>query len=134
MQEDFSITASPTGLSEGNVTLTGYFEYDWDSEREKLLRRAIVITNLDRTEFRDSTGITYKFASQAIDRSQIKQFEGTRPQGLGYRDTLHLIANILSTSNAPGVDSKREVLQSAEYRQMGDRYYESDDGKVNRDQ
>jgi hypothetical protein len=124
VQEDFTITASPTGLSEGNVTMEGYFEYDWDSEHEKLLHRAIVITSLDRTEFRDSTGITYKFASQAIDRSQLKQFEGTRPEGRGYRDTLHLIANLISTANAPGADSTREVLQSAEFRQMGDRYYE----------
>jgi hypothetical protein len=124
VQEDFTITASPTGLNEGNVTLEGYFEYDWDSEREKLLHRAIVVTSLDRTEFRDSTGITYKFASQAIDRSQLKQFEGRRPEGRGYRDTLHLVVNLISTANAPGIDSRREVLQSAEFRQMGDRYYE----------
>jgi len=58
MQEDITITASPTGLNEGNVTLTGYFEYDWDAEHEKLLDHKIVITGLDRTEFRDSTGIT----------------------------------------------------------------------------
>jgi hypothetical protein len=125
MQEDFSITASPTGLSEGNVTVTGYFEYDWDPNREKLLHHAIVITNLDRTDFRDTTGITYKFATQAIDRSQTRQFEGTWPQGRGYRDTLHLIANLISTSSAPGADSKREVLKSAELQQMGDRYYEA---------
>ena len=124
MQEDFSITASPTGLNEGNVTLTGYFEYDWDAEREKLLDHKIVVTNLDRTEFRDSTGITYKFTSQAVDRSQTKQFEGNWPQGRGYRDNLHLIASIISTSSAPGADSKRDVLKSAELQQMGDRYYE----------
>jgi hypothetical protein len=124
MQEDFVITASPTGLNEGNVILTGYFEYDWDAEHEKLLHHEIVITNLDRAEFRDTTGITYKFASQAVDRSQTKQFEGNWPQGRGYRDTLHLIANIISTSSAIGADSKREVLKSAELQQMGDRYYE----------
>ena len=124
MQEDITITASPTGLNEGNVTLTGYFEYDWDAEHEKLLDHKIVITNLDRTEFRDSTGITYKFTSQAIDRSQTKQFEGNWPQGRGYRDNLHLIASIISTSSDPGGDCKREVLKSAELQQMGDRYYE----------
>ena len=124
MQEDITITASPTGLNEGNVTLTGYFEYDWDAEHEKLLDHKIVITGLDRTEFRDSTGITYKFTSQAVDRSQTKQFEGNWPQGRGYRDNLHLIASIISTSSAPGADSKRDVLKSAELQQMGDRYYE----------
>jgi hypothetical protein len=123
MQEDFVITGSPTGLNEGNVTLTGYFEYDWDPEHERLLDRKIVISNLDRTEFHDTTGITYKFTSQAVDRSQTKQFEGNWPQGSGYRDHLHLIASIISTSNAPGADSKRDVLKSAELQQMGDRYY-----------
>ena len=118
------ITGSPTGLNEGNVTLTGYFEYDWDAEHERLLDHKIVITGLDRTEFRDSTGITYKFTSQAVDRSQKKQFEGNWPQGRGYRDNLHLIASIISTSSAPGADSKRDVLKSAELQQMGDRYYE----------
>ena len=124
MQEDFIVTESPTGLNEGNVTLTGYFEYDWDAEHEKLLDHKIVVTNLDRTEFHDSTGITYKFSSQAVDRSQTKQFEGNWPQGRGYRDTLHLIASIISTSSVPGADSKRDVLKSAELQQMGDRYYE----------
>jgi hypothetical protein len=124
MQEDFVITASPTGLNEGNVTLTGYFEYDWDAKHEKLLQHKILITNLDRTEFHDTTGIAYKFTSQAVDRSQTRQFEGNWPQGRGYRDNLHLIASIISTSSAPGADSKREVLKSAELQQMGDRYYE----------
>jgi hypothetical protein len=124
MQEDFIITGTPTGFSDGNVTLTGYFDYDWDAEREKLLHHQIVITNLDRTEFEDTTGITYKFTSQTVDRSQIKQFEGNWPEGHGYRDTLHLIANIISTSSAPGASAKREVLQTAELQRMGDRYYE----------
>jgi hypothetical protein len=124
VQEDFTITASPNGLSEGNATLTGYFEYDWDAEHEKLLHHDIVITNLDRAEFSDTTGITYKFSSQAVDRSETKQFEGKRPEGRGYRDTLHLIANLISTSSAPGMDSKRDILKSAELRQMGNRYYE----------
>jgi hypothetical protein len=123
VQEDFVITGSPTGLNEGNVTLTGYFEYDWDSEHERLLDHKIVITNLDRAEFHDTTGITYKFTSQAVDRSETKQFEGNWPQGRGYRDHLHLIASIISTSNAPGADSQRDVLKSAELQQMGDRYY-----------
>ena len=124
MQEDFIITGTPTGFSDGNVTLTGYFDYDWDAEREKLLHHQIVITNLDRTEFEDTTGITYKFTSQTVDRSQIKQFEGNWPEGRGYRDTLHLIANIISTSSAPGASAKREILQTAELQRMGDRYYE----------
>jgi hypothetical protein len=124
MQEDFAVTGTPTGFSDGNVTLTGYFEYDWDAKREKLIRHQIVITNLDRTEFEDTTGISYKFTSQTVDRSQIKQFEGNWPEGRGYRDTLHLIANIISTSSAIGASPKREILQTAQIEQMGDRYYE----------
>ena len=53
------------------MILTGYFEYDWDTEREKLINRQIVILNLDRTEFTDTMGITYKFTTQAVDRSGI---------------------------------------------------------------
>jgi hypothetical protein len=124
MQEDFSITGTPTGFNDGAVTLTGYFQYNWDIEHEKLLDHKIVITNLDRTEFKDTTGITYKFSSQAIDRSQVKQFEGNWPQGHGYRDTLHLIANIISTYSAPGEGTKKDILKTAEIQRMGDRYYE----------
>lgn len=125
MQEDFSITGTPTGFHDGNVTLTGYFQYDWDAQREKLLHHEIVIINLDRTEFSDTTGITYKFTSQTVDRSQTKQSEGTWPQGRGYRDTLHLIANIISTYSAPGEGTKQDILQTAELLQMGNRYYEN---------
>src|SRR6516165_10365338 len=101
MQENFSITGTPTGFSDGAVTLTGYFEYNWDPEGEKLLNHKVVILNLDRTDFTDTTGIRYKFTSQALDRSQVKQFEGNWPQGHGFRDTLHLIANIVSTYSGP---------------------------------
>ena len=124
MQEDFSITGTPTGFSDGNVTLTGYFEYDWDTEREKLIDRKIVILNMDRTEFTDTTGITYKFTNQAVDRSAIKQFEGNWPEGHGFRDTLHLIANIISTYSAPGEGTRQDILATSELMRMGNRYYE----------
>src|SRR6266446_1037589 len=124
MQEDFTITGTPTGFNDGNVTLTGYFQYDWDAQGEKLLHHEIMIVNLDRTQFSDTTGITYKFTAQTIDRSQIKQFEGNWPQGHGYRDTLHLIANIISTYSAPGEGTKQDILKTAELERMGDRYYE----------
>ena len=125
MQENFSITGTPTGFSDGAVTLTGYFEYNWDPEGEKLLNRKIVILNLDRTDFTDTTGIRYKFTSQALDRSQVKQFEGNWPQGHGFRDTLHLIANIISTYSAPGEGTRQDILNTAELMRMGARYYEA---------
>jgi len=124
MQEDFAVIGTPTGFNDANVTLTGYFEYDWDTEREKLLNQRVVILGLDRTDFTDTTGITYKFTTQAIDRSSIRQFEGNWPQGHGFRDTLHLIANIISAYSAPGEDTRREILATAEIMRMGDRYYE----------
>jgi len=124
MQEDFAVTGSPTGFSDGSVTLTGYFEYDWDPEREKLLDKQVVILNLDRSDFTDTTGISYKFTSQAVDRSRIKQFEGNWPEGHGFRDTLHLIANIISTYTAPGEGTRQDILATAEIMRMGNRYYE----------
>jgi hypothetical protein len=124
MQEDFSITGTPTGFNDGAVTLTGYFEYNWDPAGEKLLDRKVVLLNLDRTEFKDTTGITYKFTSQAVDRTQIKQFEGNWPQGHGFRDTVHLIANIISTYSVPGEGTRKDILATAERTRMGSRYYE----------
>ena len=125
MQENFSITGTPTGFSDGAVTLTGYFEYNWDPEGEKLLDRKVVILNLDRTEFIDINGIKYKFTTQAIDRSRVKQFEGNWPQGHGFRDTLHLIANIISTYSAQGEGTRQDILSTAELMRMGARYYEA---------
>src|SRR5438874_3347155 len=125
MQENFSITGTPTGFNDGMVTLTGYFEYNWDPEGEKLLNRKVVILNLDRTEFTDGgTGIKYKFTTQAVDRSRVKQFEGNWPQGHGFRDTLHLIANIISTYSASGEGTRQDILNTAELMRMGVRYYE----------
>ncbi|MFL6516413.1 MAG: hypothetical protein ACJ8M1_15455 [Chthoniobacterales bacterium] len=124
MQEDFAIVGTPTGFNDANVTLTGYFEYDWDPEREKLLDKQVVILGLDRSDFTDTTGVTYKFTSQAIDRSRIKQFEGNWPEGHGFRDTLHLIANIISTYSAPGEGTRHDILATAEIMRMGNRYYE----------
>jgi len=124
MQENFSITGTPTGFSDGAVTLTGYFEHNWDPEGEKLLDHKVVILNLDRTEFTDTTGIKYKFTTQAFDRSLLKQFEGNWPQGHGFRDTLHLIANIISTYGAPGEGTRQDILNTAELMRMGARYYE----------
>jgi hypothetical protein len=124
MQENFSIIGTPTGFSDGAVTLTGYFDYNWDPEGEKLLDHKVVIVNLDRTEFTDTTGIKYKFSTQALDRSRVKQFEGNWPQGHGFRDTLHLIANIISTYSAPGEGTRQDILNTAELMRMGARYYE----------
>ena len=125
MQENFSITGTPTGFSDGAVTLTGYFEYNWDPEGEKLLDRKVVILNLDRTEFIDANGLKYKFTTQSIDRSRVKQFEGNWPQGHGFRDTLHLIANIISTHSASGEGTRQDILSTAELMRMGARYYEA---------
>jgi hypothetical protein len=125
LQEDFNITGTPTGFHDGDVTATGYFEYDWDPEGEKLLDRKVVILNLDRTEYTDNgTGIKYNFSTQTFDRSQLKQFEGNWPQGHGFRDTLHLIANIISTYSAPGEGTRQDILATAERTRMGVRYYE----------
>jgi hypothetical protein len=124
MQEDFNVTGTPTGFNDGIVRLTGYFQYDWDPEGEELIDHRVVILNLDRTEFTDTTGITYKFAAQAFDRSQLKQYEGNWPQGHGFRDTLHLIANIVSTYSAPQEGKRQDILGTAELVRMGRRYYE----------
>jgi hypothetical protein len=124
MQDDFTITGTPTGFQDGEVTLTGYFEYDWDAVGEKLIVHKIITIMLDRTEFADTTGITYKFSAQTIDRSQLKQSEGNYPEGRGYRDTLHLIASILSTHTIPGQGNRTETLCTKEFTRMGNRYYE----------
>ena len=125
MQEDFTITGTPTGFHDGDVTATGYFEYNWDPEGEKLLDRKVVILNLDRSDYTDNgTGIKYKFSTQTFDRSQLKQFEGNWPQGHGFRDTLHLIANIISSYSAPGEGTRQDILATAERTRMGVRYYE----------
>ena len=95
MQEDFTITGTPTGFSDGNVILTGYFEYNWDTEREKLIDRQIIILNMDRTEFTDTTGIKYKFTNQAVDRSRI--------------DALSILVNFLAIVNVARVIANRSL-------------------------
>ena len=40
------------------------------------------------------------------------------------RDTLHLIANIISTYSAPGEGTRQNILNTAALMRMGARYYE----------
>lgn len=125
MQEPFSLTASPTGFNAENVTMDGYFEYNWDPKREHLIDHKIVITNLSPDKIVSGNQTRFLFTAKTFDKSEVKQYEGPWPGGLGYRDKLDLVAAIFVSFLSSTGASVTQPLVSKEKKEYGNRYYEA---------
>jgi hypothetical protein len=125
MQQQFSLTASPTGFNAENVTLDGYFEYNWDANHEKLIDHKVVVTNMSPDRISSGSSVRFLFTNKTFDRSQVKQYEGPFFGNLGYRDELYLIAAIFVTYLSSSGATVTQELATKEVKQSGNRYYET---------